>query len=129
MKCVADRCASIRVQVERPAQIMKPARRQPPQQLRQKLQKRNLVRSPERAARRRKSKLNRREPRRPPVLAALVVRFPFSTTREPRKAQMLRRLSPAWRTDSLKHPLSKDRKSVVWERVCRTCRFRWSAYH
>src|SRR3546814_1771963 len=71
------------------------------------------VRSPERAARRRKSKLNRREPRRPPVLAALVVRFPFSTTREPRKAQMLRRLSPAWRTDSLKHPLSKgDRKST-----------------
>src|SRR3546814_533873 len=68
-----------------------------------------LVRSPERAARRRKSKLNRREPRRPPVLAALVVRFPFSTTREPRKAQMLRRLSPAWRTDSLKHPLSKGR--------------------
>src|SRR3546814_1715266 len=87
MKCVADRCASIRVQVERPAQIMKPARRQPPQQLRQKLQKRNLVRSPERAARRRKSKLNRREPRRPPVLAALVVRFPFSTTREPRKSE------------------------------------------
>src|SRR3546814_1501962 len=82
---------------------------QHPPQLRQKLQKRNLVRSPERAARRRKSKLNRREPRRPPVLAALVVRFPFSTTREPRKAQMLRRLSPAWRTDSLKHPLSKGR--------------------
>src|SRR3546814_18380044 len=90
-----------------PALIVKPALLQHPPQLRQKLQKRNLVRSPERAARRRKSKLNRREPRRPPVLAALVVRFPFSTTREPRKAQMLRRLSPAWRTDSLKKSHSK----------------------
>src|SRR3546814_17296284 len=89
------------------------------------------VRSPERAARRRKSKLNRREPRRPPVLAALVVRFPFSTTREPRTAQMLRRLSPAWRTDSLKHPLSKGRSEErrVGKECVSTCRSRWSTYH
>src|SRR3546814_20372005 len=78
-----------------PALIVKTALLQHPPQLRQTLQKRNLVRSPERAARRRKSKLNRREPRRPTVLEAPVGRFHLSTIKEPRTAPDHRRMSSA----------------------------------